>query len=399
MKVLSIALTALVLVTGCAPEPKTDPDSIKVGLLLPYTGPSSATSTNFEHAVLFARDQINEGGGIGGRRVEVVPADTHCDLDRARQSVQGLIAAGVVVVIGPESAEIASGIKPILDEKEIVFLSPLVGAADDDGIDCTTPWFRLAPSAQALGEALAKQASADHIASVALFHAEGAYDHALATAFRIRFSSLGGLIPVDEVLQSDAQSYADKISVDKLALVDGRVLSATPRASALLVNELRFLDQSRTHWFLSPLLKTQLLLENVTPQALEGASGVTPKIPDSGPDFPARFAVRWSGDTPVDGAYFYYDAMALLAFGLQRAALVDQQLGASAVRAGIAASTGNRGESGTWNQIPVSLRRLREGFDMNYSGLTGPILLQDCGDRRSGESASWSIHDDQIQNK
>jgi ABC-type branched-subunit amino acid transport system substrate-binding protein len=389
------SLAALALVMACAPEPKTNAGAIKIGLLLPYTGPSSATSTNFERAVLFARDKINEGDGIKGRPVEVVEADTHSDAAHARRSVDALIAAGVVVVIGPESAEIAAEIKPILDANQIVFLSPLVGAADDAAVDCTTPWFRLAPSARALGEALAKQAWADQITTAACFHAEGTYDQALGDAFSKRFAALGGRVTVDATLHSDAQSYADSISANELAFADAQVLSATPRAAALLVNELRFLDQN-TRWYLSPLLKTQLLLENVGPQALEGATGVTPKISDTSADFPTAFAARWSGDRPLDGAYFYYDAMALLAFGLERAQLVDGQLTASALRAAIGASTGNRGESGAWDDIGVSLQRLREGVDMNYSGLTGPILLQDCGDRRSGESSRWSVQGGQI---
>jgi branched-chain amino acid transport system substrate-binding protein len=398
MKLRSFALTlaALAPIVACAPAEKTEPDAVKVGLLLPFTGASAATAGNFERAVLFARDEINAGGGVKGRPVQVVAADTHSDPVRARQSVDALIAAGVVVVIGPESAEIAADIKPVLDAHEIVFISPLVGAADEDAVDCTTPWFRLAPSARALGEALAKQARTDRVASAVVFHAGGAYNQALATAFENLFTSLGGSIAIDQVLQSDAQSFAGSIPKEALAISDAQVLSATPRAAALLVNELRFLEQSKMRWYLSPLLKTELLLKNVSAQSLEGATGVTPKILDTSLDFAPAFARRWAGDQPLDGAYFYYDAMALLAFGLERAALVDGQLHAPELRAAIAASTGNRGEPGGWNEIRSSLERLRNQVDMHYSGLTGPMLLQDCGDRRTGESSLWSVRGGQI---
>jgi branched-chain amino acid transport system substrate-binding protein len=397
VKRAAVTATALVLLAACAPEPAEDSTSVKVGLLLPFTGASAASSGNFERAVLFARDQINAGGGVKGRRVEVVSADTHSDLTRAKASVDALIAAGVTVVIGPESAEIAADLKPMLDANHIVFLSPLVGAADDEAVDCTTPWFRLAPSARALGEALAKQARADSMANVALFRAEGAYDQALSNAFRNRFLSLGGTIAVDQLLQSDAQSYAGTVTTTQLAVVDAQILAAPTRAAALLINELRLIEPRQTRWYLSPLLKTQLLLENVAPRALEGAMGVTPRIFDKTADFPTAFARRWSGDQPLDGAYFYYDAMALLAFGLERTALVDGRFPAADLRAAIAASTGNRGEAGTWNEVALSLQRLREQVDMHYSGLTGPILLQPCGDRRTGESSAWSVHDGQIQ--
>jgi ABC-type branched-subunit amino acid transport system substrate-binding protein len=398
---IALAFVVLVLVvpgSACAPTPANDPAAIKVGLLLPFTGTSAASSTNFERAVLFARDQINLGGGIEGRHVEVVSADTHSDLARARVSVNELVAAGVRVVIGPESADVASVVKPMLDADQIVFLSPLVGAGDDTAVDCTTPWFRLAPSSRALGEALAKQASADLITNAALFHSEGTYDVALATAFVNRFVSLGGAIAVNDLMPSDAQSYADAIPTAALAPVDAIVLSTTARSAALLVNELRVADPNQSRWYLSPLLKTDLLVENVAPGALEGAVGVTPKIFDDTADFSTAFAGQWSGDQPLDGAYFYYDAMALIAFGLERAARTSGSLDAAALQAGLIASTGNRGEAGGWNEIAQSLQRLHVGVDMNYSGLTGPILLSDCGDRRSGESTTWRVHAGQIEN-
>jgi ABC-type branched-subunit amino acid transport system substrate-binding protein len=392
-----LSIVAAAQVAACAPETSHDPNAIKVGLLLPFTGGCAATSHNFELAVLFARDQINEGDGIEGRRVEVVSADTHSDSARARESVASLIAAGVRVVIGPESAEIAADIKGMLDAHDIVFLSPLVGAADDQAVDCTVPWFRLAPSSRALGEALAKQARADSITNAALFYSEGAYDVALAAAFRDRFVSLGGTIAVDDPLLSDAQSYAGLIAMADLAHADATVLSTSPRDAALLVNELRVAKPSQARWYLSPLLKTDLLLENVAPGALDGAVGVTPTISDDVADFPAEFARHWSGERPLDGAYFYYDAMALTAFGLERAALASGQFDAVSLRAGIAASTGNSGEAGTWNEIAASLLSLHEQVEMNYSGLTGPILLQDCGGRRSGESTTWQVQAGQIR--
>jgi ABC-type branched-subunit amino acid transport system substrate-binding protein len=397
-QVLTVTFTALALaqLAACAPAPADDPTSVKVGLLLPFTGASAASSGNFERAALFARDQINVGG-VKGRHLQVVSADTHSDPARARESVKALLAEGVTVVIGPESAEIAAELKPMLDANDVVFLSPLVGAADEDAVDCTTPWFRLAPSARSLGEALAKQAIMDNMANVALFHADGAYDQALGTAFRDRFRSLGGTIAVDQLLQSDAQSFAGNVTTNQLATVDAQVLAAPTRAAAVLVNEVRLLEPRQTRWYLSPLLKTQLLLENVAPRALEGATGVTPRI-DKMTDFPTAFARRWSGEQPLDGAYFYYDAMALLAFGLERTELVDGRFPAAALRAAITLSTGNRGEAGTWNELPVSLKRLRDQVDMHYSGLTGPILLGSCGDRRSGESSAWFVHDGQIQN-
>jgi len=130
---LAAAVVALAAASmGCGRTgPGDTGDAVTVGLLLPFTGDASATSSNFERAVLFAADRINAGGGIHGRPLRVVSGDTHSDLGRSRQAVQSLITAGAVVVIGPESSDIAAEIGPILADNRVAFLSPLVGAGND----------------------------------------------------------------------------------------------------------------------------------------------------------------------------------------------------------------------------------------------------------------------------
>lgn len=121
---MPVVAIALLLVSGCEPA-DDDTNSVTVGLLLPFTGIDSATANNFERAVLFARDEFNRGGGIEGRKLRVVSADTHSELERGQQSARQLIDAGAVVVIWPESTEVAQQLRPVLDESEILLLSPL----------------------------------------------------------------------------------------------------------------------------------------------------------------------------------------------------------------------------------------------------------------------------------
>jgi len=59
---LATALSACGGAGGVASE-----DPITIGLLLPFTGTSSATASNLERAVLYARDRINAGRGVHGR--------------------------------------------------------------------------------------------------------------------------------------------------------------------------------------------------------------------------------------------------------------------------------------------------------------------------------------------
>src|SRR6478735_4782690 len=118
MSRLLIALP-LAIASACGGGAASSGDTVTVGLLLPFTGPSSATTRNFERAALYAADRVNAGGGIHGRRLRIVSRDTHDDVERSRQSTDDLIAEGAVVVVGPESAGIAEAIAPTLAEHQV----------------------------------------------------------------------------------------------------------------------------------------------------------------------------------------------------------------------------------------------------------------------------------------
>jgi neutral amino acid transport system substrate-binding protein len=388
----------LLLLAGCEEKPVEPGDAVVVGLLLPFTGDAAATSANFERAALYAADRINRGGGIQGHPLRVVSRDTHSNIARSLEAAQDLIDAGAVVVVGPESAEIAATIAPRLAEAQVAFLSPLVGAANDSAVDCTHPWFRLAPSARSLGEALAKQLVTAGVHSASMLYAAGAYNEALRDAVSSRFTALGGSVPLTIRLDPSAQSYATAVTEASSSTMDGIVLATSPRTGALVVNEFDALSQTPPRWFLSPLLKTELFVQNVAPAALENALGVAPKIYDKSAAFPNAFAARWQGDEPLEGAYFYYDALGLLALSLERTPREnDGRFPIEALEDAILESAAGPGETVGWDDLEFGLSRLRAGGDPYYSGLTGPMLLQSCGPRSLGASSTFEVHDGAIE--
>lgn len=386
----------LLALTGCSSD-EAPSGGVAIGLLLPFTGSASATASNLERSALYAADRINAGGGIAGKKVRIVSRDTHSDVARGVQAAEDLWAEGVVAVVGPESAEIAERIRPILADKGVLFLSPLVGAAQEPSKTCTTPWFRLAPSANTLGEALAKQAIGNDVERVAVLYSSSPYDRALGAAAAERFKTLGGKVALQLQLNPDAQSYASVVSAAKAADATDVILAASPRAAAILVNEFDALSTKKPRWFLSPLLKTELLVQNVAPQALEGALGVVPKI-DHSPDFPRAFSARWEGDEPLEGAYFYYDAVALLAVAISKAYgdADGAEDGTSDFSRAMLDAAGPPGEGVRWNELEESLGRLADGEDLYYTGLTGPLSLLPCGSRSTGATEDWTVHQGQI---
>jgi ABC-type branched-subunit amino acid transport system substrate-binding protein len=391
-----IAACALLLAAcGCSVSNGDDAEQggIVVGLLLPFTGSASATASNLERATLYAADRINAGGGIDGTKVRVVSRDTHSEVGRGLAAAEELAEAGAVAVIGPESAEIAEQMRPLLAKEQVLFLSPLVGAAAEPSRTCDTPWFRLAPSAKSLGQALAKQARAQQVERVAVLYSTAPYDRALGGSAADRFATLGGEVALELELNPQAQSYAEVISKAMRAGVTDVILAASPRAGAILVNEFDALSSKRPRWFLSPLLKTELLVQNVAPQALDGAFGVAPKIYEHGDEFPRAFSERWQGDEPLEGAYFYYDAMALLAMALAKSMHSE---GAIDLSTAMLDAAGPPGEGVKWDALENGLDQVARGRDLYYTGLTGPLSLQTCGSRSTGITSDWSVERGEI---
>lgn len=388
------ASCAALLLVGCPPTEETlDPDeSITFGLLLPFTGSSAATASNFERATLYAAERINESGGLRGKSIRIVARDTHSNVEDSLDSVQELIDEGAVAVIGPESPEIARAISQKLNESEVAFVSPLIGAGEEVDVDCTYPWYRLAPSAQSLGENLANDLAEMGMTEIAILSGSGDYNTAFANAVRDKFqnSVLGGTVSVERSLNEAASSHSQVLREVLAEDPQAIVLSASPQTGALAFTEATLLGVGDAKWALSPLLKTPLFLQNIDTDKAEGAFGVAPKIFDASDAFPEAFSDRWLGDEPLEGAYFYYDSVGLLvvAMGLlgQDTDYTYEELSSSIVRA-----ASSRGISVGWDEIEQGLTFIEDGTDAHYTGLTGPILLETCGERRSGLTQTWSI--------
>jgi neutral amino acid transport system substrate-binding protein len=86
---LLLALASALGSVACTSE--TGPErteGVVVGLMLPFTGPDSATAANFERAALYAADRVNQGGGVQGEPLSIISADTHSERARSHRAAQ-----------------------------------------------------------------------------------------------------------------------------------------------------------------------------------------------------------------------------------------------------------------------------------------------------------------------
>ena len=382
----------LVLAPLSCAKPVDNSDTVALGLLLPFSGSETGTAANFERAAILAAEHINAAGGIRGKRLRLVGADTHSSVEHGKESAERLINEELVAVLGMESSEIALEVEPALYENDVALISPLVGISDDTSVECTNRWFRLAPSAKTMGEALAKQLIASHVPSIVVLRTPDAYSTTFGDSLAGRFVSLGGEVSVEAELDPTATSH-DKILKQVIAShTSDIVLSAPPRVAAWVANEVYVTFSAKVNWYLSPLLKTEVLIQNAAPGALNGAKGVAPKIFERKETFSRTFEERWDGDVPLEGAYFYFDAVILAAYALQLASSKDDgAVSAEAFKDAMVSVTRPVGITTSWNELDRGLEAIAKEQPVYYAGVTGPVNFDACGARRIGAYRSWSV--------
>ncbi len=400
----SLVTTVLVVCcafqTSCIEETTIDAENnVLVGLLLPFTGGDAALGAAYERAALMIKDTVNEAGGIGGKPIVFVSRDTFSDQDRAKKSIEEILSYPVAAVLGPESPEISRELIAASMKKKITVISPVVSGASTIEIPKGFNWFRLAPSTAILGRAFANYLHNEGFVSFAAVYSTEDYHFDFAQAFAKRISELGGNVTEQIVLTAGATSFRSEIDKLEQSGTPNVLLSASTADAARFMNNLLILEKSSEQkWFLSPPLETSVLLNNTDKGAFDGAIGIGIKVHDESQDFKSSFQSRWK-DMPIDGAYYYYDAMCLLALALEKTVIQNNgKIEFENLQQMLRQTARPLGMQVQWNRIEQGLSAIRKGDTIHYSGLTGSIIFDDFGQQIISPMKVWQITSENFVN-
>lgn len=131
MKKVSKVLSALIAgslltaaLTGCGGEKSAD--SIKVGADLEMTGGSATYGISSKNAIELAFKEINEKGGVNGKRLELVVADNKSEAAEATNAMQKLVSQDkVVAVIGPNLSSSVIAASAINNGSKVLDITPM----------------------------------------------------------------------------------------------------------------------------------------------------------------------------------------------------------------------------------------------------------------------------------
>jgi branched-chain amino acid transport system substrate-binding protein len=96
-------LGALLVLSACGNSGGSSSSNsapIKVGITGPFTGSLADPGTDIRNAGELAIEEINNSGGINGRKLQAVSEDDACDAQQGTQAAQKLINEGISGIVG-----------------------------------------------------------------------------------------------------------------------------------------------------------------------------------------------------------------------------------------------------------------------------------------------------------
>jgi branched-chain amino acid transport system substrate-binding protein len=99
--------------------------AIKIGVSLPLTGPFSVPGANFKQSYQLCADLVNQAGGIGGRKLDLLISDNRSDPQTTVNQTQRFISSDHVdMLFGTFSTLLAFPAEAIAEQQKMVYLEP-----------------------------------------------------------------------------------------------------------------------------------------------------------------------------------------------------------------------------------------------------------------------------------
>src|SRR5579871_6576140 len=202
-----VAIAAGLIATFAAMSAHADDKVIKIGALLPISGPGSYFGVQDKQGIELALEQLNKTG-VNGHKFEIKYEDSACSPLPATQAAKRLLEQFKPdVVLGEECSDATLAIMPVMEEAKV----PLINAGSS-AIKITDPgnyWtFRIMPNEVMQGVDIATNAYKRLNARTAvLLHENTNAGIGNANVFNETFTKLGGKVLADIGFGRDVNDF------------------------------------------------------------------------------------------------------------------------------------------------------------------------------------------------
>jgi branched-chain amino acid transport system substrate-binding protein len=207
--VVFAAMAVVTMLAGCGGDAAKS-DTIKLGANVELTGNSAAYGASAKHGIDLAVKQLNDQGGLLGKKITVSYADNKSEPAEAANAMQKLIDDKVIGILGPDtSSNVLAGVN-IIEKEKIPLITPF-GTNPDITVDPATKKvrdyaFRTAFIDTFQGKVIASFVTKTLKAKNVAIYIDNSSDYSkgLAKFFKEDFEKNGGKVVAEEAyLQKD----------------------------------------------------------------------------------------------------------------------------------------------------------------------------------------------------
>ena len=362
---------------------------VRIGVLLPITG-----GVDIKEPLEWAKDTVNQQGGIGGRQVELVYMDTGTG-NTTQMAEELLTDDSIQIVIGPRTSDEVYALAPEFIKKKKLLISPSATAGS----------ITLAFGNQGYFWRTTQSDAAQVHVIMNIITQKGAHRVALLaanTTYGETFYDWSGFFAIEDGLdlvsiqQFDPASSTLNTDVANALKSDPEYIIAACDNPSDAATIKRAIDRSGkpAKLFLTDATTSPALISSLG-SAAEGIEGTSPTAdPSSG--FSDSYEVK-TGHAPNDFAATTYDTLLLAAYTSARQDAVPSESIAASIRNVV---SGN-GTSSGWDAQAVhgNLLAIESGQTPRISGASGPLVFdKEVGvDPLTTYYSHWVIRDGDFQ--
>lgn len=206
-------------------DPEKGDGSFVVGTLLPQSGDLAFLGPPEFAGVDLAVKEINEGGGVLGKDVKQVKADSGDGTPNiAPSETDKLLSGGSDIIVGAASSSVSLSVIDKITEAGVVQISPANTSTAFDTYDDHGLYFRTAPSDVLQGQVMASTLIEDGKQNVAILARQDSYGEALAENVKQFYEDQGGTIVSFQLYDPNAASFTAEVQKVKAEDPDAIVL-------------------------------------------------------------------------------------------------------------------------------------------------------------------------------
>ncbi len=320
-RLLTLA-AAVSLTAACDPVP----DTVKIGVAQPFSGPRGALGQDMLNGVQLAVDEINaQGLKIKGKAVklEIIRGDDKADPQEGKKVAQALVDAGVAAVVGHLNSGVSLSAAPVYAAKNIPQLA-ISTKPEYTRLGLPTT-FRLVGNDDMQSKALATYAATQMNGKVFAFVDDGSpYGKGLLDLAAAGLRSLGKEIAIRRSTDDKGTDFSRLIAELRDAKVDTYVTTQGDFQVKALIEQLEQAGLTDMQIIGGDTIQSDKITSmRIGIRAVYCTSPIVEAREfRSAREFLPKFTAAFKTE-PIYGAHYSYDAVHVLVAAMKRAESVD----------------------------------------------------------------------------